>query len=275
VTAPTPGLRTDRPWDVITRTIDGPRLLGAPIAQVAAVVILGAGCFLSAAVATGRDVVPSLAVAAAGAVLTGVLAAAANAYARPLSSRRAFEAFVYLGEAELDRVARLEGGTVKPTIPGMERYLASAPERAEDRWIRVEFLGKSGDLDGAQAMALRMPEATPFDRLERAAALVWVDWLGGGPGDPTELRSLVRDVEPVDSDARRRAEVVVACAELRARVARGSDDPAAPLAAVRERLGPHADDVLLRMTWRVLPAMIRTAGLLVAVLLVIARLSSG
>jgi hypothetical protein len=274
VIVPSPGSLPDRPWDVITRTIDGPRVLGMPIAQIVAVAVLSLGCFVTASFAIGRDAIPSLAVAAAGAILTGVLGAAANAYARPLSGRPAFEAFVYLGEAELDRVARL-GASATPTISGMERYLASVAEGPEDRWIRVEFLGKSGDLDAAAAMARRMPEATPFDRLERAAALVWIDWLRGGPGDPTELRSLARDVVPVDSDARRRAEVIVACAEVRARVARGIDDAAAPLTAVRERLGRHADDVLLRMSWRIVPSMIRVAGAFVALLLVLSRLWSG
>lgn len=245
------------------------------IAQVAAVVVLAAGSIVTAMAATGRDVIPSLALAAAGTVLTGVLAAAANAYARPLSSRRAFEAFVYLGEAELERVARLNGGTVTPTIPGMERYLRTVPEQPEDRWVRVEFLARGGDLDDAEAVALRMPDATPFERVERAAALVWIDWLRGGPGDPTELRALAQEVVPADSDERRRAEVVVACAELRARIARGAPDPAAPLVTARERLGRHADDVLLRMTWRALPSLIRGTAVFVAVLLVLARIGSG
>ena len=275
MTAPPPRVRPDRPWDVITRTIDGPRLLGLAIAQVAAVAVLAGGCILTALAASGREALPSLALAAAGAVITGVLAAAANAYVRPLSSRRAFEAFVYLGEAELDRVARLNGGTVTPTIPAMKRYLESAPERAEDRWLRVEFLAKGGDLDGAEAVAHRMPDATPFERLERAAALVWIDWLRGGTGDPVELRALVPDIEPRDSDERRRAEVVVACAELRSRIARGAPDPAAPLVAARDRLGRHADHVQLRMTWRVVPSLILTAVVFVAVLLVLARLGSG
>jgi hypothetical protein len=219
-----------------------------------------------------RDPVTSILVAGAGAVATGLLAAVTNAYARPPAFRRAFEAFVFLGEFELDRVARLGDGRLSPTIRTMERYLATAPERAEDRWLRVEFLGKAGNVEAARAMVERMPDSTAWERMERAASLTWIEWLAGGPGDTSEIRKRVAQIVPRDSDERLRAEVVLACAELRERLARGDADPAAPLDTVRDRLGTHADGVLRKMARRAAPAFVRVAVAIVAILLVLDRL---
>ena len=261
-----------RPWDAVTRTIDGGRILGVPLTAAVSAGVLVVGSFLTAAAATARDPVTSILVAGVGAVATGLLAALTNAYARPPAFRRAFEAFVFLGEFELDRVARLGDGRLSPTIGAMERYVATAPERAGDRWLRVEFLGKRGDIETAREMAGRMPDSTAWERMERGASLAWVDWLEGGPGDTSEIRRLVAQIDPHDSDERLRAEVVLACAELRERLANGDADPAGPLETVRDRLGSHADGVLRKMARRAAPAFVRVAVAIVAILLVLDRL---
>lgn len=234
------------------------------------VALLG-GSLITFILASGRDLLLVVAIAAIGAGITGLVAAAVNAFARPPSVRRAFEAFIYLGEWELDRVAALTGRRVNPTPDAMRKLVEATEERPEDRWIRVELLIVRRDLHEAAAVADRMPVDTPYDRVERAAALVLIDWLRGGSGDPSSIRDAVREVVPADGDERRRAEIILALAEVRQRTAIGptAGDPLEPLSRARDRLGAAADDALLRMTRRAAPSLVQTAAALVFLLLVL------
>jgi hypothetical protein len=260
-----------RHWDAVTREIDRSRIGPVTVPMVLATGVLLGGSIVTWVVASGRDLALVIAIGAAGTIGSGVVAAAVNAFARPPRARRAFEAFVHLGEWELDRVAALAGRTVKPTPDAMRRLMASVAERAGDRWLRVELLIAGGELDEAAAVADRMPTDTPYDRVERASALVLIDWLRGGSGDPTSIRDAVREVVPGDGDERRRAEIILALAEVRQRIGRGAtgSDALEPLGRVRERLGPAANDALLRMTRRAAPSFVQTAGAFVFLLLVL------
>ena len=142
------------------------------------------------------------------------------------------------------RFGELIGGPAPITITGMKRYVRNNAERAEDRWIRADILCATGDLDAARDMAARIPDDTPYGRVERTAAMAYVDWLSGGPGNTAGVREAADAIQPVDSDERLRAEVAVAAAEVRDLVAAGDRDPTAPLLAIRDRLGRRADAVL-------------------------------
>ena len=185
--------------------------------------------------------------------------------------RRAFEAFVYLGEWELDRVAALAGRRISPTPDAMRELLASVEERPEDRWLRVELLIAGRDLHEARAVAARMPDDTPYARVERAAAHTLIDWLSGGRGDPAPLREAVAEVLPADGDERRRAEIILALTEVRQRVGIGpaAGDPLEPLERARDRLGSAGNDALLRMTRRAAPSTIQTAAAFIALFVVL------
>ncbi|MFL5779165.1 MAG: hypothetical protein ACJ761_09505 [Chloroflexota bacterium] len=261
----TPAANPDRPWNAVTRAIDGPTIGGLAVPQIIAVWVLITGVVLTSIAAHGHEPVATVAAALAGAVATGLITAVLNAWARPPRARRAFEAFVWLGEWELDRLASLGSGTIRSLAP-VTRYVEQVAERPEDRWVRVEELGRRGRIADARAMAERMPEATAYDRVERAAALTWLDWLSGGTGDPSTIRAAVDAVEPADGDERGRAEVVVACADVRHRLASGGPDPLAPLLLARDWLGRRADGILMRMTVRAAPQFVQTAIVCVAIL---------
>jgi hypothetical protein len=89
-----------------------------------------------------------------------------------------------------------------------------------------------------------MPASTPQERWERVNALDSVDWRSGGPGDPAGVAAAAAELLPIDADDHLRAEVSMAIAEVRWRMAggrAGPGDAAEPLIEVRERLGHRAD----------------------------------
>lgn len=226
-------------------------------------------------------VVPFLIPAGVPAVVTLLISVvvgavgATEAYLRamPPRSRRAFEAFSWLGEWELDQARRLTGGRVPTTRWGARRWLTRHPDRPEAAWLRVEILLLAGELDAARALSDQLPEATPEERFQRAAARELVDWISGGDGMVDEMVAAADRLEPVDGDERLRAEVAIAAARVR-RLAAGHGavaaesagtaaggavpgDPLEPLLEVRDRLGSRADGQVGRaLRPRLLPILI-------------------
>jgi len=180
----------------------------------------------------------------AAVVLGALLATEAYIRAMPFRSRRAFEAFSWLGEWELGQASRLGAGGV-PTRPAdADAWLAAHPETPDNRWIRVEVLLLAARFDEARATAERLPDDTPEEHWQRAHALDDVDWRSGGPGDLASLRAAADGLQPADGDDRLRAEVGIAAAEVRRRMADGRSSPGdalEPLLDVRRRLGRRAD----------------------------------
>jgi hypothetical protein len=205
----------------------------------------------------------TVAIGVIGVVGAAGAAALAMAYVRTHRSRRAFEAFAWMGEWELARIATMNGGREMTTRAAFRRYLRMVPERPDDRWFRVDVLAVEGRLDEAREIALRMPEDGAYERVERAAGLAYVDWLSGGPGDQDSLRAAVGAIRPLDGDERLRAEVVAAIQEVRLRAGRSEADPALPLRTARDRLGPRADGIPIVFARRVLRTFTPLAALLV------------
>jgi hypothetical protein len=161
----------------------------------------------------------------------------------PTPARRAFEAFSWLGEWDLAR-ARRQTGRAVPTSPrAAQRWLAARPDRPEERWLRVEVLLLAGRVEEARAVAERMPGGNPEQRLDRALALNLADWFAGGSGDLARIEALAGEVGRADPDAGLRAQVAIAVAQVRRRLAAGDDPITAgdPLREVRQRLGSRAD----------------------------------
>ena len=175
--------------------------------------------------------------------LAAVLGAEAYIRAMPAPARHAFEAFSWLGEWELAQVRALTGGGV-PTHPiSARRWLSVHPETPETRWLRVEMLAFARRHDQAKAVAERMPDATPAERFDRAVAKDFADWFRGGDGDLAGIEAAASELVPMEGDERMRAEVVIAIAKVRRRMAAGVDpiEAGAPLREVRKRLGRRAD----------------------------------
>lgn len=187
--------------------------------------------------------VPRLVAVAIPLVIGSVLATEAYIRAMPTPKRKAFEAFSWLGEWELRRY-RLSPYRVPTKPAAAERWLAKHPETPETLGLRAEILSLAGRFDEARAVAERMRTSTPQERWDRTEALDSVDWRAGGDGDPDGLAAAAAELLPLDGDEHLRAEVSIASAEVRKRMADGRATPgdaAEPLIAVRERLGHRAD----------------------------------
>jgi hypothetical protein len=263
-----------RRWDAIAQAIIGPSGLGPilPMAASAAAILIGTQ--LTVAVTHDKPILETIAIVAAGSFLTGIGAAAAWALAWPPRARRTYESFVWLGEWELDRLRALTAGTVRATREEMTRYVQTTTERPEDRWLRADVLAATGQVDLAREVAGRIPDDTPYGRVERAAGLAYTDWLTGGPGDPVELRDAVGAIEPADGDERLRAEVILACSEVRRRISAGERDVLEPLRAVRDRLGRRANGALFLAARRMIRGFLLLATGFVVVFTVLDRATS-
>ena len=186
---------------------------------------------------------------------------AARVVARPARSRRAYEAFSWLAEWEVARAKQLTGRGAPLTKTTARRWLDQVPDEPATGWIRVEVLEWLERLDEAQAVADRMPTATPYDRFEQRFALDSIDWMRGGPGDPDAVRAAADEIDPVDEEARLRADVAIRIRDS-ARIAADQGPEAAlePLLLARDRLGKRADNQLVRALWpRYLPISFGTA----------------
>jgi len=242
----------ERRWNAASLAIADRQWWAFSPSDIASTVALVVGAVLTVVVAHGQPIIVAVAISAVGIIGSSTAAALAVTYARTNRSRRALEAFAWLGEWELARIAAMNGGRVMTTRPAFRRYVRMVPERPDDRWFRAEVLAVTGKLDEAREMAQRMPQDSPYERVERAACLAYIDWLAGGSGDPTALQAAVDALLPGDVDERLRAEVVAAIHEVRVRAGAAEPDPAAPLRAVRGRLGSRADGVMLVYARRVM-----------------------
>jgi hypothetical protein len=263
-----------RRWGAVARAVSGPEVLGISTPIGGAVVALFAGSLISVTAAHGRPILETGAIVIGGTIITGLATTLGWAFGRTPRSRRAFEAFAWLGEWELRRFSDLIGGAAPVTMTGMKRYLRNTAERADDRWIRTEILAAIGDLAAARDMAARIPDDTPYGRVERAAGESYVDWLSGGPGNTAGLREAMLAIQPVDADERLRAEVILAAGQVRDRLTAGDPDPTAPLRAVRVRLGQRADRVLLAAARRVARTYFFMAGAFVVIFTLIDHTTS-
>jgi hypothetical protein len=212
-------------------------------------------------------------------ILAALIATEAYVRAWPTRSRRAFEAFSWLGEFELARFRRLFNGGPPVSSDDAERWLASHPQEmdpAEAAGGRVEVLLLAGRIDEARAMVARMPRATPAERFEHAALVDLVEWRAGAV-DPEANANLdameraARAIEPQDSEVRLLAEVTIATARVRRLMADEHPNVGAatqPFLDARERLGSRADGQLGRaLRPRILPALLVASivfGLLLA-----------
>jgi hypothetical protein len=232
--------------------------------MAAGLVVLGAGLWATVIAAHGRELPPAVVLSAAGAVATGLLAALAWATVWAPASRRAFEAFAWLGERDLARFRAVSGGRHPATLDGMKRYVVDSPERPDDLWVRAEVSAATGDLAGARSFADRMPVGTPGERADREVLRAYADWLSGGTGDPAAARAATAEIDGSDADARLVAEAALAITVVRHRIAQGDPDPGAALRELRDRLGHRADGVLFAGARRIAPTYLRASVLYIA-----------
>ncbi len=192
----------------------------------------------------------------------------------PPASRRAFEAFSWLGEWEMARARALTGEALPTSQGAAEAWLRRRPVRREEVPLRAEILLLAGRLDEARRLVAHASANTPAERFELAALRDLVDWRAGGDGDLEGMRAAAQALEPADGDDRLRAEVSIATSLVRRSMAGSvagakADGPASggaapdgataiePLLEVRERLGSRADGQIARaLRRRILPVLL-------------------
>jgi hypothetical protein len=266
---------TRRPWNALSRALLGPRLLGLSLHESVLTVIVVAIAIGNATVVHGRPFVVGSLITLLSVALAFALSAAVWVVARRPAERRAMEAYVYLGEHDLDRFRAQAGGPAVPSLRDFKRFVDATPPRQDLEWIRSEIFAVLGRLADARASAEAMPTTTPIERVERASTLAYVDWLDGGRGDLASLRAAAGDVLPIDSPDRLRAEVITAAGETRVAIGEGLPDPLRPLRAVRDRLGARADGILwTALRRRAWPSILRLSVFAVAGATVLDRLSN-
>jgi hypothetical protein len=202
------------------------------------------GTWLIVPVVLGILGVPVFVAYIASVVLGAVAATEAYIRSMPIRSRRAFESFSWLGEWELRRAAEVSPGPVPTTPDRATDWLARNPETDQNRWMRIEVLLLAGRFDEAREVVDRLSDTTPLEHWTKVQARDDVDWRSGGPGDLEALRVAASEILPADGDDRLRAEVSIAAAEVRRRMADGRSTPGdavEPLVDVRKRLGKRAD----------------------------------
>lgn len=183
------------------------------------------------------------------AILSGVVAVlAAEVYVRsfPVRSRRAFEAFSWLGEWDLARARELSGGAVPTSKGAAERWLADRPDpaaRPRELPLRIEILLFADRVEEARSLLDGLPTGTPDEAFERAALADLVDFRAGGQGDIPAMERAATAIQPETGDDRLRAEVTIAVARVRRLMADPdrTTDPIEPFLEVRDRLGRRAD----------------------------------
>ena len=264
-----------RTFGVTGQVLVGRKVLGMATYELAmTVVLLGAGV-ITASATRGRSAVEAGLVITVGVALAWLAACAAWVFVRRTPDRRAWEAFAWLGEWELDRYIAVAGGPALPTKGDFRRWLRSSPDRPDVGWIRYGLWVMEGNLDHARAVAETIPQQTPYDVVEREGALAAVDWYAGGPGDTEALRNATEAIVPLSGEERLRAEVALAAADVRRLIAGGDADPSRPMRLVRDRLGPRADGILWQaLRRRVWPQVLKTSLVIVLGVILFDRLTS-
>lgn len=247
----------------------GPRIFGMATHDLAAVVAMLAIALVTASLTHGRSFVEGALVTVAGVVVAWAACCIAFVLVRRPQDRRAWEAFTWLGEWELDRYRAIVGGPMLPSRDDFRKWLKASPDLPELGWIRTELFVMEREYDKARAAAEAMPVDTPNERVEREAAFASIDWYSGGPGDTTGLRAATVEILPGDGEERLRAEVTLAAAEVRRLLGVGDADPVRPMREVRERLGARADGIIWTVLRRRLWSKFLTSALTIVVIVVV------
>ena len=236
------------------RALDRATLAGGVAASASsALVSLAVGSTVSLAVGL---IVGAVAGAAVGLVVARLLL--------PTRLLRAYEAFSWLGRAEMDRFTARTGSKVPVRRPDIERWLSENPPSPPMQVGRIELLAHIGRLDEARAELADLVGAGPDIAFDRVSLAQYIGWLSDGDARVDELREGFADL-PLDEQYRHAADVTIAVAHARDRYMRA--DPAwfSSLERVRPSLGDAAARVIRRDTWRPLATMFLVIAFLAGV----------
>ncbi len=245
---------------VAPRGMHGASALGGPLTRASRVAGLAApGLIIVLAWVLGpRLSVLLVPVVSAVAAVAGTALAAVT---MPPRSRRAFEAFGWLGSREMRRFRDRTGSAVPTDPAAVQRWLTENPRSSATAYGRLELLAMLGRTDEAAAeQALLPPPATDEDAVEQALARRFTAFIATGTTDETELDALQARIRP-DSELGLELLVARAIGEGRSRLAQGREDWRDPLLAVRPRLGWDATMTIVRDLWSKIAVLMFMIGL--------------
>jgi hypothetical protein len=247
------------------RPLNRSLLLGGAVTVVivTAFVAVGAGERL------GWVIAPFV-MAAVGA-LVGVVVAI---LALPRRVRRAFEAYSWLGHAEIERFKERTGGTVPTNVSAMEQWLAANPATPAMRLPRIEilaFLGRFGEAkDELDVATAATSDADAEAAFEIATLRQYIDWLELGSTDMSALRAAAAAL-PTRSELRTFGAITLAISEARIRLVDRDPNWTAPLEATRPGLGRSPWRVTIVDTWRQVYVLFGIVGLITALVVPLLR----
>jgi hypothetical protein len=181
----------------------------------------------------------------------------------PSKVRRAFEAYSWLGHAEVERFKRRTGSPVPTKVEAMEAWLASNPPTMAMLLPRIEILAFLGRHAEARAELDKVTESRPEALFEVASLRQYIDWLEGGSTDLSALKTAAAAL-PTGSDARRSGAVTIAVAQTRILLVNRDPNWTAPLERVRADLGRAPWRATLADTWRPIGFILVLVGLIAA-----------
>jgi hypothetical protein len=215
-------------------------------------------------------VIAPFVMAAAGA-LAGVVVAI---LALPRRIRRAFEAYSWLGHAEVERFKERTGSKVPNQVGAIEQWLAANPATPAMRLPRIEilaFLGRFAEardeLDVATAAISDTDAETAF---EIETLRQYIDWLELGSTDLTALRAAAARLPRTQAQQLMGA-VTLAISETRIRLVDRDPNWMAPLEAVRPSLGPAPWRVTIVDTWHQIFLLAGIVGLITTLVVPLLR----
>jgi hypothetical protein len=247
------------------RPLNRALLVGGAVTVVVVTVLVAVG----AGESLGWLIAP-LAMAALGA-LAGVVVAILTL---PRRIRRAFEAYSWLGHAEVERFKERTGSPVPTKVEAMEKWLAANPARPTMRLPRIEilaFLGRFSEardeLDVAIAASSDTDRETAF---EIATLRQYIEWLELGSTDMSELRAAAAAL-PSRPELRGSRDVTLAISEARIRLVERDPNWTAPLEAARPGLGRAPWRVTIVDTWRQIWVLFVVVGLIASLVVPLLR----
>jgi hypothetical protein len=235
----------------------------ATVVVVTVLVAVGVGERLGWAIAP-------FAMAAVGA-LAGVVVAV---LVLPRRIRRAYEAYSWQGNAEVERFRERTGSPVPTKTEAMEQWLAANPATPTMRLPRIEilaFLGRFSEAKDELDVAIAAtPEAGPETAFEIESLRQYIDWLELGSTDLSALRAAAAAL-PSGSEMRLSGDVTLAIGEARIRLVDRDPNWMAPLEVVRPRLGSTPWRVTIADTWRPIFVLFGIVGLITALVVPLLR----
>jgi hypothetical protein len=240
------------------RPLNRSLLIGGATSVIVVTVLVAVGAYQRLT----WEITPLLLAAFGG--LVGLIVAIA---VLPQNIRRAFEAYSWLGHAEVERFKERTGGPVPTKIEDMRAWIEANPPTPAFLLPRIEILAFLGRYAEARAELDSAAVAEPDSEtaFELATLRQYIDWLETASTDLSGLK-LAAAAIPAGSEARRASAVSIAVSQARIQIMAGDPAWTASLEAVRTDLGRAPWRATLADTWRPVGLLFGAVGLIAALI---------